>query len=440
MRTFRILLLILPFISPASAQQSDLEPLSQLMITQLGRKQFDSVYHRFSEDLRRQLSLHRIESSWEHFEEKYGALVSKGESVITPKDSLWISETKIAFESKSFIVQLTFNHRSELCGFFIRNINLPYSPPDYAKPQHFREYHLTVAAKGYSNKGILSLPVNRGRYPLVIISGGSGPTDMDGTIGPNKPYQDIAWALASGNIAVYRFDKRTRNRDNLDTAKQDRFGVKEEYIDDMIAVVDYFRRHEQINPGEIYILGHSQGGYMLPAFARSMGNKVKGYINLAGNYSTLAPMLEYQFGYFKQQSSDSAAIAAYESLIAKARYMQQNIRNKHALKDSLIPGLTPYYLEDMEDHSPAMLVKHLYNKNVLVIHGGRDYQVPVPEAEAWEKALSSSCCATFKVFGKLNHIMQEGEGLSTPAEYDKQQNIPQYLTDYISEWVLKPRK
>src|SRR5665254_10563 len=55
----------------------------------------------------------------------------------------------------------------------------------------------TTAAKG------------TGPFAAVVLVQGSGPSDRDETIGPNKPFRDIAWGLASAGIAVLRYDKRT---------------------------------------------------------------------------------------------------------------------------------------------------------------------------------------------------------------------------------------
>ncbi len=53
------------------------------------------------------------------------------------------------------------------------------------------------------------MPVGPGPYPAAVMVQGSGPNDRDETIGPNKPFRDIAEGLSSDGIAVLRYDKRT---------------------------------------------------------------------------------------------------------------------------------------------------------------------------------------------------------------------------------------
>ncbi|KLU58747.1 hypothetical protein CEB3_c47640 [Peptococcaceae bacterium CEB3] len=63
----------------------------------------------------------------------------------------------------------------------------------------------------YPLNGILSLPDNCcSKVPAVVLVHGSGPADMDESIGANKPFRDIAEALSAKGIAVLRYDKRTK--------------------------------------------------------------------------------------------------------------------------------------------------------------------------------------------------------------------------------------
>src|SRR3546814_2148322 len=48
--------------------------------------------------------------------------------------------------------------------------------------------------------------------PAVVLVHGSGPHDRDESIGPNKPFLDIARGLAAQGTAVLRYDKRTKAR------------------------------------------------------------------------------------------------------------------------------------------------------------------------------------------------------------------------------------
>jgi fermentation-respiration switch protein FrsA (DUF1100 family) len=106
----------------------------------------------------------------------------------------------------------------------------------------------------------------------------------------------------------------------------------------------------------------------------------------------------------------------------------------------MIPGLTMAYVNDMMDNGPQKLHTVLLKKPALFIQGERDYQVPMSEFDLWKKAMQNSCCATFKSYQKLNHLLMEGEGVSQPAEYQKTNNIPEYLVNDIALWIKQQSK
>ena len=56
------------------------------------------------------------------------------------------------------------------------------------------------------------VPDGEGPFPAVVLVHGSGPHDRDESIGPNKPFRDLAHGLTRDGIAVLRYEKRTRAR------------------------------------------------------------------------------------------------------------------------------------------------------------------------------------------------------------------------------------
>jgi hypothetical protein len=44
------------------------------------------------------------------------------------------------------------------------------------------------------------------------------------------------------------------------------------------------------------------------------------------------------------------------------------------------------------------------------------------------------------LFDKLNHLMMEGEGASTPTEYNLPNHVPEYLADEVVNWILETNK
>jgi len=440
LRTIGLYLFVLGFTIAPTFAQNNATDITQSVLTYFKTQQFDKIYTLQDATMRRYMDRNQLEVTWNSLIENYDSIQFINETIITEKDSFKITETKIDFVKKSFLFKLTINNKGEISGMYFLNTKLKYTPPDYINTLNFIETKIAVPAENIISEGVLSLPKAQQNVPLVIIVGGSGGTDKDGTLGPNKPYKDIAWALAAKGIAVYRYDKRTANPANLKGIKNlNDFLLYEEYVEDLKNIVAYFSEDKRINPKQIFIAGHSQGGFMLPYFTKACP-KIKGVISLAGNYSNVVDLMAYQFEYLKQFLPDSTSKQAYDVMIKKAEYMKLNISSTQINKDSMIPGLTMAYVKDMMANGPEKLHAVLYKKPALFIQGERDYQVPMSEFELWKKAMQKSCCSTFISYPKLNHLLMEGEGISQPNEYNKPNNIPEYVVDEIATWVKKQYK
>ena len=97
---------------------------------------------------------------------------------------------------------------------------------------------VTVVTGEYQMPGMLAMPEGKGPFPAVVLVSGSGPNDMDSTVGPNKPFRDLAEGLAARGVASIRYTKRTRQ-----------YGAKlgkditlaQEVIDDAVSAAKFSR-------------------------------------------------------------------------------------------------------------------------------------------------------------------------------------------------------
>jgi hypothetical protein len=75
---------------------------------------------------------------------------------------------------------------------------------------------------------------------------------------------------------------------------------------------------------------------------------------------------------------------------------------------------------------------------MLILQGGRDYQVTKDDFENWKKALGDRKDVEFRFYPKLNHLFYEGEGLIVPLEYvQKHGSVAPYVVDDIANWIAK---
>jgi uncharacterized protein len=73
---------------------------------------------------------------------------------------------------------------------------------------------------------------------------------------------------------------------------------------------------------------------------------------------------------------------------------------------------------------------------VLVLQGGRDYQVTEQDDfERWRLALAGDARATLEVYPELDHRLVAGEGLSTPAQYRIPAHVDVRVIDDTASWI-----
>lgn len=95
------------------------------------------------------------------------------------------------------------------------------------------------------------------KSPLVIFVHGSGVSDRDETIGPNKPFRDLAQGFAQKGIVSLRYDKRGYDRHQLTKQMMDSIDIYSETIFDAIDAINVAKQFSFIDTNQIYIVGHS---------------------------------------------------------------------------------------------------------------------------------------------------------------------------------------
>lgn len=418
---------------PVYAQVSfDAKLKAKEIIGLFQQEKFDQAYSQMSDIMKRKIDVEQLQGIWDGLIMAYDTIQSLGEPVVSEKDTLTITVTPVNFNKMKLGLQLTFEPSQKVCGLYIVPLTYPYQPADYVNTSRFYEVKKNVPDAEFPSEGVLTIPNGKKKFPLIIIVGGSGPTDKDLTMGSNKIYKDFAWGLAAKGIAVYRYNKRTVQF-GLELAKNKNLTVNEEYLLDLKLIVKMLSKKDEIDASQIYIMGHSEGGYLLPYFAKNLSG-IKGFISLAGNYSKLAELIPKQISYLALQSKNIEEKTLILKEMSKALYARDRF-TKDSPDDSLPFGLGTNYLLHLNENSPQKIGKALMKKKVFFLQGGRDYQVPPDELEFWKMTLAQSTEATFKMYPALNHIFLSGTGLSVPDEYEKPGNVSEEVINDIAAWI-----
>jgi dienelactone hydrolase len=272
----------------------------------------------------------------------------------------------------------------------------------------------------------LTLPQGRGPFAAVVLVHGSGPHDRDETLGPNKPFRDLAVGLASRGIATLRYDKRTlRFRAEFAATT---YTVEQETLADARAAVATLAATPAIDARRIFVLGHSLGGTLAPRIA-AHEPRVAGLIILAG---ATRPLDEIVVDQLKTAAPGNAEFAAQGAQFAKA--FRDPALAPGDTVDALGSKLSGAYVLDLRAYDPAAAAAAL-RLPMLILQGGRDYQVTRADLDGWKRALAGHPNVAFKTYAAMNHLFIEGTEPPSPADYARAGHVAPVVLDDIAGWL-----
>jgi len=304
--------------------------------------------------------------------------------------------------------------------------------------------------------GTLTLPSNKGKFPVVILITGSGPQNRDEELFNHKPFLVLSDHLTKKGIAFLRFDDRGVGKSTGTFAN----ATTKNFTADVESAIKYLKTRKEIKKKKIGLIGHSEGGVIASIVANS-SDDVDFIVLLAtpglrGDKLMLLQKrkLESQSGMSELEISKGQEIFSdiYELILnsrASNQKLNDDINNILTLKyDS---QLTASQIKNLSNQltSPWMyyylkfdIKTSLMNLKcpVLALNGEKDLQVPAKEnLKAIKNALiqGGNDKGTIKKLPYLNHLFQECE-TGLPNEYAIiEQTFSPIALNEITNWLLK---
>ena len=303
------------------------------------------------------------------------------------------------------------------------------------------ERNVSFASDGLKIPAVLALPKNRkGPVPIVVLVHGSGPHDADESIGPNKPFRDLAYGLAADGIATLRYDKRTHFAP--DTFK-DHPDLDHEVTFDAVAALAYASTLPEVDAKRVFLLGHSLGGTMAPVIAadrlQQAAGSVRGIIFLAGGAIGIQQTLERQLIF--QAKLQGAGADQLDAIQKQWEEIFRTINDPTTPEDEMVGSpplrLPERYWRSWVSQDPAAELAKL-GLPALVLRGTKDIQVSEQDFQALQKASTAPGSESKQLEG-LNHLMMPVTGDSTGQEYFHPAHVAPEVIQIVADWIGRIR-
>lgn len=313
--------------------------------------------------------------------------------------------------------------------------------------------------------GTLTLPEGEGPFPAAILLTGSGGQNRDEELLGHKPFLVISDWLTRQGIAVLRYDDRGIGKSQGSQLN----ATSADFATDAEAAFTFLMSNPKVNPGEIGLIGHSEGG-LIASIVASTNPGIAFIISLAGpgvtgqqiiirqsqEISRLSGISEEQikkstetnkklYSVLRKEKDNKKAevkiLSIYREILERDKTSKEDAERAVSQLKATFGASTYTWFRYFIETDPAIFWKKV-KCPVLALNGEKDIQVSAVEnLPAIEKALKSSGNNSVKsvILPGLNHLFQQcSTGL--PSEYGEiEQTFSPEVLKIMSDWILDLR-
>lgn len=363
-----------------------------------------------------------------------GQLVSFTPVEVEGIGSKKVVKVLVKFEKGELLAVVAIDDKGLIAGFRLKpakDIPSTWKQPQYVDTGLFDEEDIVLSADGVEVGATLSIPKSKPTAGVVFLAG-SGPTDRDSTLEPNKPLKDLAWGLASNAIAVVRWDKPSAESSKI---SDENITLQKEYLPYADAAIKALRDKLASSDIPIFVLGHSLGAMVAPMVANADA-KIKGVVMLSAAGGKMYDSALRQMKYLVSLNHEPPfATQEYVDLFSKQVAVIGKPEFNVKSKGELPFGAPASYWFSVKEYDQVAEVKKL-SIPVRILQPERDYQVTVEDdLVMWKEGLEGKENIEIKVGEGLNHLFMAGQGPSTPDDYALEGHVEEAVVMDVCEWI-----
>ena len=433
------LLALLLAAPPASAAEVALQTCqdhSSALLDALARGDFANAGKDFSGAVSQALPADKLQQVWTQLQTQAGVYQQHAAPTMKSVAGQSLVMTRVSFASMPLDALVTCDTDGRISTFRLVPVQAAVQP-NAATVEGPGEQPLAVPSPFGPLPGTLTLPRSDGPFPTVLLIAGSGPNDRDETIGPNKPFRDLAQGLAAVGIASLRYDKRTRVYATQMAAAQKAgkaLTVDDEVTDDALSALKLLAKQPGVDGKRVFVLGHSLGAMMAPRVGQR-DPQLAGLILLAAPATLNLDTVIRQMRYIGQQQGISAAVMSEQlAPVLRARADLAKVDVAHPSDQLYFHAPASYWLS-LRDYN-AVKVAATLHMPMFVLQGSGDYQVtPKHDFAQWQAAFPHSRRVHLQEYPGLSHLFMPAGVVPGPADYAKPAHVDAGVIRDIANWI-----
>ena len=198
----------------APAPRPDATAIALQLLDRLDAHDYAAAETAFGPQMAAAVPAEKLQEVWESLPKLAGDATGRGEPAVAAQDGVQQVTIPLHFAKAELVARVVVATDGSIVGFMVQPPAAPAAPPP-AADANFGETDFSVGEGERALPGTLALPKAAppaAGFAAVVLVHGSGPQDRDESIGPNKPFLDIARGLAAQGIAVLRYEKRSKVR------------------------------------------------------------------------------------------------------------------------------------------------------------------------------------------------------------------------------------